>query len=90
MARIIGQKDWRRCIVEGCGRGWTQKDYAEARYTASKEALAARPTPESWRDVRWADEAHFALGAEGDDKMIRREGEQECPDCLVKQQSSTG
>ncbi|KAJ1334034.1 transposase [Microdochium nivale] len=89
MARLVGQKDWRRCIAPGCERGWTHKDYAEARYTASKEALAARSTPESWRDVRWADEAHFTFGGEGGDKMTRREGEQECPDCLVKQAAAT-
>lgn len=80
IARLVGQKEWRKCTI--CDRGWTQKDYAEARYVASKDALTARPTAESWRDVRFAEEAHFMFGGEGADKMLLREGLQECPDCL--------
>jgi len=80
IARLVGQKEWRKCTV--CDRGWTQKDYAEARYLASKDALTARPTAEAWRDVRFAEEAHFMFGGEGTNKILHRDGSKECPDCL--------
>ena len=82
----IGTLGYRKCIA--CEKGWVSPNYADRRVKAAQLALLYRPTKERWRDIRWTDECHCAIGSEGHIRIIRKPGERYCPDCIHHSRSS--
>lgn len=47
------------------------------------------PKPEDWYRVRFSDEVHFGYGPQGKLRIIRKPGEQYCPDFTQEDKNQT-
>lgn len=76
----IGTLQYRRCIT--CQTRFVCPSTAKRRLQDATKALSQRPSPESWRDIRFSSELRFAVGSDGQARLIRRPGERLCPQCV--------
>lgn len=80
----MGTMGYRKCIA--CTKSWTAPATAERRIAYAREMLQKYPTPEHWKHVRFSDEVHFGWGPRGKLRIIRKPGQQYCPDCIQYQE----
>ena len=80
--RALIQRDWHRCVA--CQRSFVSEKLAERRVEEARKSLEFRPNPEDWRDIYFSDEFHVSSGASGKVWILRKPGEQYCPDCIVE------
>ncbi|KAH6641140.1 hypothetical protein F5144DRAFT_123971 [Chaetomium tenue] len=71
--RTLDTLGHRKCVA--CRTGWVSPAIAKKRLEAAAVALRERPTPQHWRDIRWSEAVHFAIGSEGQVMVIRKPGQ---------------
>ena len=81
----LGSIGYHMCVV--CRKPWISQKHAERRLEWAKEALAKRPNPEDWHDVRFSDECHYNYGNDGRVFCIRRPGERLRNYCIQRNKS---
>ena len=76
----IGFIYYRKCIAYK--KGWVN-ERTTRNHKAQAEVMKERyPRPKDWHCMRFSDEVHFGYGPQGKLRIIRKTGEQYCPNCI--------
>ncbi len=86
MKNAMGSLNYRKCIA--CKKGQINEKTARDRKTWAQTIKEKYPKPEDWYRVRFSDEVHFGYGLQGKLCIIRKSGEQYCPDCIQEEKES--
>jgi hypothetical protein len=81
IARAMGNPmSYSKCIA--CQKRWCNKFTANSRREWCEVMIQCYPHAQDWYHVRFSDEVHWAIGAQGSIYITRKPGERYCSDCI--------
>lgn len=84
LQKELNARGYMKCIA--CDKPWIHLELAKVRYNFAKHMLERYPKPEDWEHVRFSDEVHFGWGPQRKLRIIRKQGQRHCMDCLQRRE----